>query len=241
MPRLARLRNLPGRPVAIRPWTEVASLTEAAHLSSESERLIAQYRQLHALGRYGDTSIKRFPAIVPLAKPLRPANIIDFGCGQSRLAEILTRYTKADVTRYDPAIPDLAKCPTGPFDLLISVDVLEHIPYSSMYDTLAAMRRLSDKAIIIIDTRPSSTILANGQNAHVSLFDPREWLETLRQHWSYVQQISWVQKRPASFITWQLGRASEAMAIAEMCILQFPRIGMMLREDGLLRTLRRIR
>jgi hypothetical protein len=207
---------------------------------SEYEHLIDQYRQLHAKGRYGDTSVKRIPAILPLVRLANPNTVIDYGCGQSQLSELVAAYQNAEVTRYDPAIPAYAEHPSGRFDLLISTDVLEHVPQDAIDRELAAMRRLADKAIIIIDTRPAKQVLPDGRNAHVSLFSVEKWQTLLRGHWDCVQRMRWVQKRPASFATWPVGRAAEAGAIAEMLKLQAQRFWALIKTNGIRETMRRI-
>ncbi len=134
------------------------------------ENLVEQYRLLHAAAPgYGSTSVKRAPYILPYIHTLAPRSVIDFGCGQSALADIIAAAGVPQVVRYDPAIASYASPPAGRFDLLVNIDVLEHVEERELDLLLAHMASLSDKALIIIDTRPAKTILPNGQNAHVTL------------------------------------------------------------------------
>jgi hypothetical protein len=66
------------------------------------------------------------------------------------------------------------------------------------------------------------------------------WRELLLQHWSNVQRVRWVQKRPASFVTWPVAATDEACAFLEMAGYQVSRLLSHLRTDGILHTLRRI-
>ena len=45
------------------------------------------------------------------------------------------------------------------------------------------MAELSDNAIIIVDTRPASTLLPDGRNAHVTLRPVQWWMERLAGHY----------------------------------------------------------
>ena len=123
--------------------------------------LIEQYRQMHRDRSYGTSSIKKAPYILPYIQLLKARSVIDYGCGQSSLAEFISERCGAKVTRYDPAIPAYDQQPKGRFDLLINIDVLEHLPEDAIDGAIAAMAALSDKAIIIIDTRLAATTLSD--------------------------------------------------------------------------------
>lgn len=168
---------------------------------------------MHRRSAYGATSIKKAPYILPYIGLLRPRSVIDYGCGQSPLADLISQRCGASVTRYDPAIPGLDSKPHGRFDLLISVDVLEHLPEETIDDTLAAMADLSDKAIIIVDSRVAATRLPDGRNAHLTVRPAPWWKERLAQHYPHVRRI-WVQRRPASFVTWPISRPQVLRASA---------------------------
>ena len=75
--------------------------------------LIDQYRQMHREGAYGTTSVKKAPYILPYIQLLKPRTIVDYGCGQSSLAELISERCGIKATRYDPAIPAYETRPTG--------------------------------------------------------------------------------------------------------------------------------
>ncbi len=131
--------------------------------------LIEQYRQMHRERAYGATSIKKAPYILPYIQLLKARSVIDYGCGQSSLAELISGGAVPTVTRYDPGLPAYDKRPNGRFDLLVNIDVLEHVPEDDVDGVIADMAALSDKAIIIVDTRPAATTLSDGRNAHLTL------------------------------------------------------------------------
>jgi len=168
-----------------------------------SEDLIQQYRVIHSSEAYGNTSVKNLPYFLPLIDELKPKSIIDFGCGQSTLADELSAASGAPATRYDPAIPQYSQKPEGKFDLLINVDVLEHIPEDELEPIIAEMAGFAKHAIIVIDTGPAVLILPDGRNAHVTQQDQDWWAERLGKHFPYLEPIRVRSKRRAAFKTWK--------------------------------------
>lgn len=201
--------------------------------------LIEQYRQMHREGAYGSTSIKKAPYILPYIQLLTPRTVIDYGCGQSLLADLVSERGGAKVTRYDPGLPAYDRRPGGTFDLLLNIDVLEHVPEEAVDEVIADMAALSHNALVIIDTRPAATTLSDGRNAHLTLRPPNWWSDRLRRHYPHVQRI-WVQRRPASFITWPVGSTRSMTAVALAATYKVRTLGSMVVKDGLGRTLRKI-
>lgn len=168
-----------------------------------SDDLIQQYRLIHSREAWGNTSVKNLPYILPYIAELRPKTIIDFGCGQSSLADELNKATGASAVRYDPAIPEFSTKPEGKFDLLVNVDVLEHIPEDELEPIIAEMASFAKDALIIIDTGPAVLVLPDGRNAHVTQHDQDWWAERLGAHYPYLEPIRVRSKRRAAFKTWK--------------------------------------
>lgn len=180
-----------------------------------SDDLIQQYRVIHSREAYGNTSVKNLPYLLPFVDELKPATIIDFGCGQSSLADELSRATGARATRYDPAIPQYSQKPQGVFDLLVNVDVLEHVPEEELEPIIAEMAAFAKNAIIVIDTGPAVLILPDGRNAHVTQRDQDWWAAMLGQHFPYLEPIRVRSKRRAAFKTW---KSDESRALRHFTI-----------------------
>lgn len=147
-------------------------------------RLIDEYARLHATTDYGASGYKMLPFLLPQVLALKPTSLVDYGCGRSRLAEMLAE--KAGIGRiakYDPAVPQWAEKPGEVFDLLINVDVLEHVPDEEIDAVAAEMAAMAREALIVIDTRPAKARLSDGRDAHVSRHDEGWWLERLRRAW----------------------------------------------------------
>lgn len=164
--------------------------------------LIAEYAHVHQSKRYGDTGWRSFPFILPHLLALRAASLIDFGCGQSDLAFRLALHAGiATVSRYDPAIPFLSIRPEICHDVLVNVDVLEHIPDDELDAAIANMASLAKEAIIVIDTAPARLILSDGRNAHVSLHDEATWEARLRTSFPTIRPIKIGRKSRVAFKT----------------------------------------
>ena len=167
-----------------------------------TEDLLRYYNTLHSREAYGDTSVKNLPYIAGLVAALKPETIVDYGCGQSALHKHLVRITGAKVTRYDPAIPELSVSPAGRYDLLVNIDVLEHVPEDELAPLIQHMQSLAVKAIIVIDTGPAVQFLPDGRNAHLTEKPAEWWAEQLRPFYPYLRPIRVRSKRRAAFVTW---------------------------------------
>ena len=88
----------------------------------------------------------------------------------------LKEYWGIEPTLYDPGIPYLKKPENNNFDIVISIDVLEHIPIEDMVWVMDEMFQYAKKAIFInVACYPAKATLKNGENAHVSLYSPHWW------------------------------------------------------------------
>lgn len=189
-----------------------------------SQSKIDQYRALHEGGLYGATSEKDFRHLAAQAAGLRPRSIVDFGCGQSRLVEMVARHVGARAARYDPAIEGCSVKPEGRFDLLLNTDVLEHVPLAEIDALLAEMRAMADHALFIIDLRPAATILPNGENAHCSLYPADWWRARLEGHYDRVIPIAVQHRGRAAFRTWDATPAIQARYTSSRVTLELGRL-----------------
>jgi len=173
------------------------------------EKLIQMYADIHATEKYGNTSIKNARYIRPEIQLLKPKSIIDYGCGQSSLVDHLNLGYPVDVCRYDPAIPAFSEKPTGVFDLLINVDVLEHIRDHDLDPIIEEMRALCRNAILIIDTKPAELVLPTGENAHATIQPIAWWADRLGRHFPHLVQIRAARRSRAAFRTWDRSKADD--------------------------------
>lgn len=176
--------------------------------------LIDEYKAIHASRIYGATSVKNLRFLRPEIRLLAPRSIIDYGCGRSSLLDELDLGYPVELVRYDPAIPEFATKPARPADLLINIDVLEHIEEADLDPVLAEMRGLCREAIIIVDTAPAKARLSDGRNAHVTLRPHAWWHAKLAKHFGSLDPIATVRRTRAGFRTWRRGGAETARYLA---------------------------
>lgn len=170
---------------------------------ASAPELIDHYRKVHASRVYGTSSVKYVRFLRPWIRLLRPASILDFGCGQSAFLDILELGWPVALHRYDPAIPAYARPPRKKVDLLINIDVLEHIDEAELPAVLRRMRDCCREAVIVVDTAPSKHTLADGRNAHVTLHDAGWWRERVEAVFGPVEPIRTARRSRAAFKTWK--------------------------------------
>lgn len=77
----------------------------------------------------------------PLVKALSPKSMIDYGCGKGGLVMAM-RSTGIEVAGFDPGVAEWSTMPTGEYDLLTCLDVLEHIEPDFLEATLDKIREI---------------------------------------------------------------------------------------------------
>lgn len=143
--------------------------------------LVAQYQQIHTNNpKYGSgpsaEEVEQIRTVVG-ADGFQPAAVIDYGCGNSKLAETL--FPKAEIRLYDPAIEALSKPPAaGCYDLGLCTDVMEHIPEQDIAAMWVTMKSLAPVWYFTIHTGQASQLLPDGRNAHVTQ-KPAEWWQQI--------------------------------------------------------------
>ena len=107
--------------------------------------------------------------------------ILNYGCGKAKHVPPYWKYKN-----YDPALFPFDTSPKGTFDLVICVDVLEHIPENSLsavlYDIFLYARKF---VFLTIACYPAKAILPNGKNAHYTVKPPEWWIEKLKHYKNY--------------------------------------------------------
>ncbi len=126
---------------------------------------------------------QRFDQVRALAEDLGCRSILDYGCGKGALA----RHVE-NVRNYDPALPEFAADP-APADLVVSIDVLEHIELDCLKAVLAHIRALALKgAFLIVTTRPDgSKTLPDGRDPHLIVRPAEWWIGRVRPLWNNVE------------------------------------------------------
>lgn len=115
-----------------------------------------------------------------LAKKMDAASILDYGCGKGRFGQTMPHLL---VKNYDPAMEEYSAAPE-PADLVVCLDVLEHIEPECLDDVLDDILRLSLRGtFLVISTRAAGKTLPDGRNAHLIQKPPQWWLEKIFSRW----------------------------------------------------------
>ena len=87
-----------------------------------------------------------------------------------------------NIKGYDPAVEEWKLKPKEPVDILISLDVLEHIEMQSIDAVLKDIDSLTKNfCYLVIDLQPAVKQLADGRNAHILLAPPEWWITRVSQ------------------------------------------------------------
>ncbi len=131
---------------------------------------------LHATPRgYGAKGARWAPTVLGLADALACHSVLDYGCGQGSLAEMLRASVRLIVNQYDPAIPRHAQLPS-PADLVVCTDVLEHVESEKIFAVVSHLRDLTRVALfVVVSLVETSKRLIDGRNAHVLIRSVDWW------------------------------------------------------------------
>ncbi len=171
-----------------------------------NSELINYYRKVHSRRTYGTSSVKYVRYLRPWIKWRNPGSILDYGCGQSLFLEALNLSSDVHLMRYDPAIPEFEKRPKKCVDLLINIDVLEHIPEDDIDTVLREMKTLCKDAILVIDTVPAKHTLPDGRNAHLTIRSHDWWQNRIEEVFGYAEPIRTPRRTRAAFKSYPTGK-----------------------------------
>lgn len=136
---------------------------------------------LHAKGNYGTASLQFGKIVSTLVEQTGAKTLLDYGCGSM---QNLKTVLDCDVMYlgYDPAVPEFsAKCPS---DMVVCIDVLEHIEPDLLENVLDDLRRLTKGwAFMTVHTGPARKTLSDGRNAHLIQQPPEWWLPKFFSRW----------------------------------------------------------
>lgn len=125
-------------------------------------------KKLHAGHKaYGENGDKWAGIVLQVAIGTESRSILDYGCGEGKLARAIRSVSPIPVSEYDPAIEGKDGLP-APADLVVVTDVLEHIEPDCLDEVLEHIRALANKAVfVVVATRESEHRLADGRGAHL--------------------------------------------------------------------------
>lgn len=165
---------------------------------------VHEQKRLHASDAYGSRGFNWGFLVAGIAVIEKCKSILDYGCGKGTLGRALTD-AGLDCRSYDPAIDHFAK-PPAPADLVVSVDVLEHIEPELLDGVLDHIASLTTKRLFVaISTIKAKRFLSDGRNAHLLIEEAEFWRPRLEARGFQVRRVwdgggkEWVamlEKRP---------------------------------------------
>ena len=147
-----------------------------------SKQLHIDNEKYGAASEYSDPRTMKFRLTIPSAiiatqRACPIQSLLDHGTGQGGLINTLSqeKNLKINAQGYDPGVPNFSKIPTSKYDVVTSIDVLEHIGKPFIHSTLKEISSLTAKFFFFcIDLLPASKTTSDGRNAHF-LIAPSEW------------------------------------------------------------------
>ena len=149
---------------------------------------IEEYKKYHAElnTNYPGNNLKpQLHHIVDLVKDTKAKTLLDYGCGKGLQYTEWKHHEELGVmpALYDPAVSEYEELPAGPFDGIYSTDVMEHIPKEQLPETFENIFSRAKKFVFLgIATRPSKTILPNGENAHCTVEPIDFWTSLVEKY-----------------------------------------------------------
>lgn len=147
-----------------------------------SEDYRALQAALHAQGNYGLAALQYGPTVLELLRVSGARSLLDYGCGSKRsLLMGMQLPPNVAYQGYDPAVPQFAAHP-APAELVVCIDVLEHIEEPFLDNVLDELARLCDAfGFFTIHSGPAGKFLLDGRNAHLIQQGPAWWLPRLER------------------------------------------------------------
>ena len=154
------------------------------------ERLAKEYKWVHknTTTMSGGTTVKNKDKIKTVIDKINPISVLDYGCGKG------VQYSKHKLHEewninlpalYDPYVEQYKKLPSYSnkyFDLVLCVDVMEHILPDEVDEVLHQIFFLGNFVYFHIDTKPAIKKFSCGTNFHVSLHEPDWWINKLNEY-----------------------------------------------------------
>lgn len=112
-----------------------------------------------------------------------PNSVLDYGCGKGGLVKyLLNKGVRA--VGYDPYVFEWRDRPEKQ-DMLVSTDLLEHIPEDKLSEVFADMRSYQPRIMFhVISNRKATQILPDGTNAHKTIKDANWWWNQLNNEFA---------------------------------------------------------
>ena len=164
--------------------------------SKDYLNLIESYKRIHSKSDFQDVSANAYNGWATLffadfLKKFIEINkcktLLDYGSGKgqfyfeerkfnNKIYPPMSSFWNIEPTLYDPCVHKYEKKPKKKFDIVISIDVLEHIPSQDLAWVIEEIFSFSNDIVFInVACYLAGTILDDGRNAHVTVLSPPKW------------------------------------------------------------------
>lgn len=122
-----------------------------------------------------------------LLKKFGPITMLDYGCGKGAFAKHIPPIVGLTVSGYDPAVEEFSKRPE-PADIVVCLDVLEHVEPDYVFDVLNDLEKLTKKICYVsICSSAATKHYSDGQNMHLIQEGHDFWYPKLRKYFDVVE------------------------------------------------------
>lgn len=155
-----------------------------------SENYRAILRETHEqYPNWGTTAHKHTENVNNLIASIEAKTILDYGCGKGILKHAIKDTITDEIMyiEYDPGIPGKDTRPAGQYDLVICLDVMEHIEPHQLQAVMEHLKLVIGKlGFFVISNRYAKGRLIDGQNAHLIVEGPSWWWNVFLAHFQRV-------------------------------------------------------
>ena len=134
------------------------------------------------------------PKAVNAANKIQPIrHILDHGCGKGGLVTALNKSSlvTGKAYGYDPAVEEFSQHPRKTYDLVTSIDVLEHIGRDYIFRTITDIREKTSSGFFFfcIDLLPATKQTPDKRNAHFLIAPSDWWIQQIKSQFKVVSAI----------------------------------------------------
>lgn len=139
------------------------------------------YKNMHKEGLFSGFSTLDFKdEIRNVCKKYQVCTMLDYGCGkgfQYKTFNPLDYWNLKKLYLYDIGVETYEKKPNEKFDMVITIDVLEHIHPNEIDNIIAEIDNYTNKVVFAsIATVPARKKFPDGTNVHL-IVKPKKWWE----------------------------------------------------------------